>query len=180
MANNVNPDGSPGHVEGSKGALFRIDPDGAASEWKHDIGIANTMVWTPDHTRFYSVDTRKNIVFVYDYDMKTGAISNERPFFAGFDRGVPDGSNIDSEGFLWNCRHGGGCVVRVAPDGQIDRVIDILAKNPTSCTFGGSDYRTLYVTSAGIGAPPGDRWGGSVFAIESSVPGLPENRFRIG
>ncbi len=94
-----------------------------------------------------------NIVFVYDYDAATGAISNERPFLAGFERGSPDGSAVDSQGYLWNCRHGGGCIVRVAPSGEIERVIEMPARNITSCTFGGADYRTVYVTSAGLGAP---------------------------
>ena len=55
---------------------------------------------------------------------------------------------MDSEGFLWNCRYDGGCVVRVALDGTIDRVIDMPAENITTCTFGGADLTTLYITTA--------------------------------
>ena len=179
MRNNVNPDGSPGESGGNDGALFRIDPDGAVSEWKHGLGIGNTLAWSRDRTRFYFADTHQNTVWVYDYDMATGSISNERSFFAGFERGKPDGSSVDSEGFLWNCRYGGGCVVRVAPDGGIDRVVEMPSPNVTNCTFGGPAYRTLYVTSAALGAPKGDRWAGSLFALHSDVPGQPENRFRM-
>ncbi len=178
MRNNVNPDGSAGKADGTDGVLYRIDPNGAVSEWRRGVGIVNTMAWSPDHTRFYSADTLSNIVFVYDYDAATGAISNERPFLAGFERGSPDGSAVDSHGYLWNCRHGGGCIVRVAPSGEIERVIEMPARNITSCTFGGADYRTVYVTSAGLGAPQGERLAGSLFAIETDVPGLPENRFQ--
>ncbi len=32
---------------------------------------------------------------------------------------------MDSEGYLWNCRFYGNCIVRVAPDGRIDRIIDM-------------------------------------------------------
>ena len=53
------------------------------------------------------------------------------------------------------------------------------ALNLTSCTFGGPDLRTLYVTSAGLDAPPSDRLGGGVFTIQTDVPGLPENRFAV-
>ena len=179
MRNNVNPDGSAGEAEGTDGVLYRIDPDGAVSEWKRAIGISNTLCWSPDRTRFYFADTLANAIYVYDYDAGTGAIANERPFFAGFGRGLPDGSAMDSEGYLWNCRHGGGCVVRVAPDGEIDRVIEMPACNITSCTFGGPDSRTIYVTSAGLGSPRGDRLAGSLFAIETEVAGMAENRFTV-
>ena len=180
MRNNVNPDGSPGEAGGADGRLLRVDPDGAVSEWKHGIGIANTMAWSPDGKRFYSADTLGNILFTYDYDAGTGAISNERPFLAGFARGVPDGSAVDREGYVWNCRHGGGCIVCAAPDGAIERVIDMPVTHITSCTFGGADFCTLYVTTAALGAPQGERLAGSLFAIRSEVAGLPDHRFRIG
>jgi sugar lactone lactonase YvrE len=179
MRNNVNPDGSPGACGGKDGALYRIDPDGSVTERKRGIGISNTLAWSPDRTRFYFADMLENAICVYDYDAASGAIGGERPFFAGFSRGWPDGSTVDSEGYLWNCRYGGCCVVRVAPDGVIDRVIEMPALNPTSCTFGGPDLGTLYVTSAGLDAPPSDRLGGGLFAIQTDVPGQPENRFAV-
>ncbi len=177
MRNNVNPDGSAVPCGGKDGVLFRIDPDGSVTEHKRGIGISNTVAWSPDRTRFYFCDTLENAICAYDYDITTGAISSERPFFAGFPRGWPDGSAVDSEGFLWNCRYGGSCVVRVSPEGAIDRVIEMPALNLTSCTFGGPDLRTLFVTSAAVDAPPSDRLGGGLFALRTDVPGLPENRF---
>jgi sugar lactone lactonase YvrE len=179
MRNNVNPDGSPGEVGGADGALFRIDPDGTVTVWKERVGIANTLAWNPARTRFYFADTLQNRIYSYDYDQQTGAIDNERSFFEAFPRGLPDGSAIDSEGYLWNCRYGGSCVVRVAPDGTVDRVVEMPVSNITSCTFGGADYRTLYVTTASLGAPPGERLAGSLFAIPTDVAGQPENRFRV-
>lgn len=107
------------------------------------------------------------------------AIANETPFFETFPRGLPDGSAIDSEGCLWNCRFGGGCVVRIAPSGIVDRVIPMPTTNPTSCTVGGRDYRSLYVTRASLGAGPRDRLAGSLFRVDVDVPGLEENSFRL-
>ena len=179
MRNNVNPDGSPRACGGKDGVLYRIDPDGAVTEHKRGIGISNTLAWSPDRTRFYFADTLENTVFVFDYDASNGAIGGERPFFADFSRGLPDGSAVDQEGYLWNCRYGGSCVVRVAPSGAIDRVIEMPALNPTSCTFGGTDLRTLYVTSAGLDAPPSHRLGGGLFALQTGVQGQPENRFAV-
>jgi sugar lactone lactonase YvrE len=174
MRNNVTPDGSAGEAGGTDGVLFRIDPGGAVSEWKRDIGVANTLAWSPDHSLFYFADTLRNAIYVYDYD--GGAIGNERPFFTGFDRGMPDGSAMDSEGYLWNCRWGGGCVVRIAPGGAIDQTIEMPVPHITSCTFGGHDLRTLYVTTASVAAPA-LQLAGSLFAVETAVPGLPEHKF---
>jgi sugar lactone lactonase YvrE len=178
MRNNVNPDGSSGECGGTDGVLYRIDPDGSVSEWKRGIGISNTLAWSPDSTRFYFADTLLNRIWVYDYEEGTGAIANERCFFADFPRGSPDGSAMDSEGYLWNCRYGGGCIVRVDPNGAIDRIVEMPATNITSCTFGGPDYKTLYATSASLDAPRGDRLAGSLFAIRTDVAGRPENRYR--
>jgi sugar lactone lactonase YvrE len=178
MRNNVNPDGSPGEVGGKDGVLVRIDPDGSFTEWMRDICISNTVAWSPDRKRFYTADTPLNEMYVCDYDESTGSISNRRPFFHGFRRGKPDGSAVDSEGYLWSCRYGGHCIVRVSPDGEVDHIIEMPATNITTCTFGGDNLTTLYVTSAALGTIPGDRFGGGLFAINTTVKGQPENRFR--
>jgi sugar lactone lactonase YvrE len=179
MRNNVNPDGSAGAAGGRDGELLRLDPDGTVTTWRRDIGIANTVTWSPDHRRFYFADTLANVVWAFDYDPATGSIGNERPFLPGFARGLPDGSNVDSQGFLWNCRFSGGCIVRVAPDGTIDRIVEMPVSNITTCAFGGPDLKTLYVTTARNEAPASDRLAGSLFAISTEVAGLPENTFRL-
>ena len=177
MRNNVNPDGSAGEAGGQDGVLFRIDPNGSVSDWKRGVGISNTFAWSPDSRIFYFADTLDNTIFAYDYDEASRSISNERPFFSGFERGFPDGSQMDSAGFLWNCRYGGGCIVRVALDGSIDRVIEMPVSNITSCTFGGESLKTLYVTTASVKAPATERFAGGLFAIETNSAGQPENRF---
>lgn len=178
MRNNVNADGSPGEVGGTEGMLFRIDPDMRISVWERGIGIANTIAWSPDSRQFYFADTLTNIVSTYDYDPSDGSITNKRPLLVDFPRGLPDGSAVDSEGYLWNCRVGGGCLARIAPNGVLDEVIEFPGLNPTSCTFGGQDLATIYVTSSGLGIS-GDRFAGGLFAMDAGVCGLPENRFAI-
>jgi len=179
MRNNVHPDGSSGEVGGQDGILVRIDPNGRATCFREKIGISNTLAWSPDQRHFYFGDTLANVIWVYDYDASTGAISNERPFLEGFGRGYPDGSAVDSEGCLWNCRFCGNCIVRVAPNGKIDRIMEMPVKNITTCTFGGADLQTLFVTTASAEAPRGDRLAGSLFAIRTDVKGQPENRFSL-
>ena len=178
MRNNVNSDGSSGEAGGNDGILHRLDPDGRVTMHRRGIGISNTLAWSPDRRRFYSGDTLANTIWAYDYHSATGAIANEVSFFQDFDRGLPDGSTVDAEGYLWNCRYYGGCIVRVAPGGAVDRVVEMPVKNITTCTFGGSDLRTLYVTTASEQAGPGERLAGGLFAIQCEVCGQPENKFR--
>lgn len=178
MRNNVNPDGSARAAGGSDGALYRLDPDGTRTQWGRDIGIANTLAWSPNRSRFYFADTLGNILWVYDYDLATGSISNRRPFLEGFKRGLPDGSCVDREGHLWNCRYAGGCIVRVAPSGEINCVVEMPVENVTTCTFGGRDHKTLYLTTARSESAPHDRLAGGLFALRTRVAGQPENRFK--
>lgn len=177
MRNNVKAGGEPGEAGGADGVLYRIDGSGCVSEWRRDLGISNTLLWSPDNSRFYFGDTLQNQIWSYDYDQTDGSICNQQPFFQGFDRGWPDGSSIDSEGYIWNCRYGGGCIVRVAPDGSVDRVIEMPVSNLTNCTFGGKDNTTLYITSAAPDSGRWERFGGCLFAIETNVAGLPANEF---
>lgn len=180
MGNNVGPDGEGLPVIDGKGTLYRYSYGRQLDIFETGIGIPNTLCWSPDGRQFYFGDTLKNEIRVYDYDPATGDIGAGRPFFSGFERGLPDGSAMDSDGYLWNCRYGGGCVVRVAPDGQIDRVIDMPAGNVTTSTFGGANLTTLYVTTAAVDRAPDDRLAGSLFAIETGVRGMDENIFRMG
>lgn len=179
MRNNVNADGSEGEAGGTDGILFRIDPDGSVTQFEDGLGVSNTFAWSPDRRKLYFGDTLVNKIWSYDYDDRTGAIRKTGDHFAGFSRGLPDGSTIDENGFLWNCRWGGSCIVRVAPDGRVDSVIEVPTRNITNCTFGGKDLDTLYVTTAASPMDKGDRLAGSLFAVNTNVRGVPENRFRV-
>jgi L-arabinonolactonase len=115
----------------------------------------------------YFADSPRHKIWAYDYDAASGTTSNER-LFAAPHPGFPDGSCVDADGCLWNAEWGGSRVVRYTPDGRVDRVIGVPAKNPTCCAFGGTRLDTLYITSAD---------GAGLFASRPGVAGLPESRF---
>jgi len=175
MRNNVGSGGEDLDVCFENGVLYRIEHDGTVTEWNHGIGISNTVAWSPDSTTFYFGDTTANAIYQYEYDSRTGEISNERPFLVGYRHGVPDGSAMDSEGFLWNTRPGPGCLIRIAPDGHVDRIIYLPVSRPTTCAFGGEGLKTLFITSA----RSTDQLSGCVFALRTEVGGIAENRFRL-
>ena len=66
-------------------------------------------------------------------------------------------------------------MVRINPHtGFVDYVVHLPVKSPTSCTFGGENLDTLYITTRG---PDG---GGLYSAkLPSGIKGLPEPEFRI-
>ena len=179
MGNNVLPNGEGCEVGGTSGVLYRVDPQRRVTEWKRDIGISNTLCWSPNGSTFYFGDTPANRIDAFDCDTHTGDIRSPRPYFAGLDRGLPDGSAIDEEGCIWNCRFFGRCIVRVSPAGKVLQVIEMPVRNITTAAFGGDDLTTLYVTSASDRKDPGDRLAGSLMAIRTSTRGLPPARVKI-
>lgn len=181
MRNNVALDGSNIEVdwdlpENRTGSLYRVNGNGAVMRYDSGFAIPNTMVWSPDRTTMYSGDSIRNVLYAYDY--VAGSVSGRRVFTEGFDRGVPDGSAMDEEGFVWNCRYFGHCLVRFAPTGVVDHVVEMPVKNITNCAFGGRDLRTLFVTTAAVGGE--EPLAGSVFAVDVGVRGLAENQFWVG
>ncbi len=131
----------------------------------------------------YFADTYKQCIWIFGFELETGEISNRRIFRDTHAHpGKPDGSAVDAEGCLWNCEYGGWRIVRYNLAGDIDRIVPVPVANPTCCAFGGGDFRTLFFTSARqrltsdqlIQQP----LAGSVFAIRTDVPGLPEARYR--
>ncbi len=167
---------------GRTGALYRLDADLTVHRMEASIGISNSLAWSPDNRRLYFADTQDRAIFVYDYDHASGAVADRRLFASTEnDPGSPDGSTVDSEGYLWNAQWDGWRLVRYAPDGRVDRIVELPVQRPTSCAFGGPDLRVLYVTSA-IWDLEGDAlrdqpWAGGVLALDVGVAGLPEVRF---
>ena len=182
MMNNIADDDSPMDITQPTGRLYRYSTEGELTRVCEDLfGIANTLVF-PSPGQLVTADTLANALYGYTIEPETGWLSDRRVVVADFPRGLPDGSCLDAEGFVWNARvAGGGCLLRFAPDGRIDRVVELACSWPTSCAFGGPGLATLFVTSARftmtaahLDAAPQE---GGLFAVDVGVRGLPVNRF---
>jgi sugar lactone lactonase YvrE len=90
----------------------------------------------------------------------------------------PDGACVDAEGFVWNAQWGGNRVVRYAPDGSKNFVLDMPVSQATCVAFGGNNLNLLAVTSARIGlsdeAMAQQPQAGNLFIFQTDVTGLPE------
>ncbi|CAM3403187.1 SMP-30/gluconolactonase/LRE family protein [Paracoccus nototheniae] len=170
--------------EGPKGSLYRVDPDLSVTRVEQGIICSNGPCFSPDDKTFYFTDTWSGEVWAYDYDIATGSLANRR-CFAKVDTangGAADGATVDGEGFYWMALVYDGRLCRFAPDGSLDREIQMPVKKVTSVQFGGPDMDVLYVTS--MAKPPLPRFPGdgvlrgSLFAITGlGVTGVPEPRF---
>lgn len=179
MQNNVLHDGGSISVTQNLGELLCLEAGGRIRIWHADIGIANTIAWSPSGDSFYFGDTLRNVIYTCGFDRDSGLTTRAVAFAKDFPRGLPDGSAMDSQGYLWNCRYGGSSIVRFAPDGSVAEVIEVPIKNPTTCAFGGPDLKTLYVTSAIAPDTNESGLGGALFCVQMEVTGLPSNLFRL-
>jgi sugar lactone lactonase YvrE len=179
MRNNVAADGANVEVSGEHGSLYRVSPDRKVSVWDTGFGITNTVVWSPDNATFYCGCSVRNIIYAYDYDSRTNSIGNRRTFVSGLSRGLPDGSAMDANGYLWNCRFFGGSILRLSPAGALEGIVQMPVSNITNCCFGGRDLQTLFITTASLHAPKGERLAGGLFSVRLDVAGAPAGRFRL-
>tara|TARA_B100000927_G_scaffold116478_1_gene94263 strand:+ start:107 stop:1000 length:894 start_codon:yes stop_codon:yes gene_type:complete len=178
MQNNFDKNGESIPIKKNIGKLYRVDNDKTISIVEDNLGIPNTFVWSPDSKDFYFTDTLDGNIMKYDYDLETGNLSNKQ-FFAKFDRGFPDGSTMDTDGCLWNCRWGGSCVVRYTPSGEVDQVIEMPVENITNCVFGGKDLKTLFITSANNPGKNQHELDGNLFSINLNYQGLEDHKSKI-
>lgn len=157
------------------GSLYRLDPDLSVHVVLEGVTISNGLEWAPDGRRAYYNDTTTHRISVFEYDAEAGLTG--RRTFVDVD-GNPDGLTVDAEGGVWTALFGSGVVHRYTPDGVLDAVVEVPARQVTACTFGGDGLDRLFVTTSRENLDPGDDpLAGSVFAVPAGVRGLPVREF---
>lgn len=132
------------------------------------LGVPNGMDWSLDNKTMYFIDTAEKGVDAFDYDDRSGTISNRRRAFSV--DGLPDGMCIDREGMLWVALWGSGRVMRFDPsNGQALACVEVPAPNVSSCCFAGRDLDRLIITTSGEGHSDGVS--GSLFCADVGVSG---------
>ena len=168
------------------GKLYLIEGRAALRVVEEGIELSNGLAFSPDDRTLYYADSARRLIYAYDVDARTGSLSRRRVFAkVGDEEGIPDGTTVDSQGFLWCAQWYGGQVVRYDPDGTVQRRVKLPVRQVASLNFGGNDLTDLYITTAGENwpstlAPPGydynaGNFGGGLYRLRLDVPGKPEH-----
>ena len=157
---------------GKYGSLWILDTDGSISCLEDKIGpVPNGICFSPDLSTLYLMESSEWMMYSYDYDRKTGALSNRR------ERKLPvsaDGIAMDVAGNLWSADCIGGMpAVCFNADFEIVKAYEFPSYRALSLAFGGCDKKTLFVATAADGPRVGEH-DGSIFMIRTEHRGCDE------
>lgn len=176
-------------------ALDRAHPELHLVE--RGVMVSNGLAWSPDGRTMYWADTARHMVFGYDLEQpgrwppQLGPVNplvrfDPKPEGWTFEQmqrlpygGRPDGAAVDSQGNYWIAMYEGARVVCLSPQGKVIAEYPTPAQCPTMVCFGGSDLRTLYLTTARQKRSAAELAlypdSGAVFSMRVETPGLPVN-----
>jgi sugar lactone lactonase YvrE len=169
-------------LRGPTGGFYRLGADRSVLRLLDGITVPNSTAFSPDDRTLYFADTPRHAIWAFDFDIEAGTIANRRVFAdLAARKGLPDGSCVDADGFLWNAEFAGARLTRYAADGRVDRTVELPVTSPTCCCFGGERLDTLYVVSSthrhSAAQRAAEPFSGGLLAIDAGVRGLPEAAF---
>lgn len=170
-------------LEEGSGNLFCVNSDLKIEKKLDQLTIPNGMAWNSSADTFYFIDTIARELYSFQYQKESGEISN-RSVICEFDEelGYPDGMAIDSDDKLWIALYAGRKVIQINPkNGHIEFEIRVPVPKPTSCTFGGDNLKTLFITTCREYMDESDvekaPLSGSLFSVDLPFRGRPVDRF---
>lgn len=162
-------------------SVARVDADGVVTTLFDGVACANSTCFSPDGSTLYFADSPTRRIEAFAYDQAAGTPGQRRTLVERAGQGVPDGSCVDAEGFIWNAVWDGGRVERWSPEGRLTAVIELPVARPTCCAFGGPDLATLYITTSRLGLADEDLArqpaAGSLFIAVPGVRGVADTPF---
>jgi len=155
------------------GSLYRLEHDLTLTTVLTGVTISNGLGWTDGGATMYYIDTPTQRVDRFRVGAD-GGLSDRTPVVQVSD-GAPDGMTLDDEGCLWVALWGAAAVHRYAPTGELLAVVEVDAPQVSSCAFGGTDGRTLFVTTSQEGYDESESAAhpnaGHLFAVDVGVSG---------
>jgi sugar lactone lactonase YvrE len=170
--------------EHEAGALYILKKDGCFEKKIDKSTISNGLAWDVQKGKMYYIDSMKDSIRSYDFEPETCSLSNEKTIIQRPDCRYFDGMTIDTEGMLWVAHCTDFCIRRWNPEtGEELLKIDLPVPKVTSLTFGGDDYKTLFITTAQehMSQEEIEKYplSGSVFYIETEYQGFETNIFKL-
>lgn len=158
-------------------ALYCIE-SGHASLTIPDLIVGNGLAFSPKGDSVFLSDTRHKCIWRFDYNLQTGAFSNQqliKQYTDGTAR--PDGACFSADGSYWVAILEGYRLDRFSEQGEFIESIDIPLAKPTMPCFGGKNGNVLLVCSAQADEKFPNKPGfenTSLIACETRLMALPE------
>ncbi len=116
------------------GTLYEFYSSGNVKVKIENTTISNGVLWSGNCTKFYFIDSPTYEIHQYDYDIKTGNISNKTTMASiAKETGLPDGRGV----------------IRINPKtGETVSEVIVPVPKVTSCAFGGAHLDEFYITTA--------------------------------
>jgi sugar lactone lactonase YvrE len=166
------------------GALYRVTSSGQGECVAEEIITSNGLAWSADARTMFHSDSRRRVLYAWDFDAVTGQIRNRRLVSELTDAiGRPDGGATDAAGWYWSAGVTAGQLNRFDVLGARDTPLPFPVPAPTMPCFGGPDLRTLFVTSLRMGlsdeALEKAPLSGAIFRAQVETPGVAVARFVV-
>lgn len=152
-------------------SLHRVDPDGTIATVADEVDFPNGSVVIGDGRTLIVAETWEARLTAFELN-EAGKLSNRR-VFADLGKRQPDGICADAEGAIWAGIYNTGEFVRILDGGQVTDCVQFNGSG-ISCTLGGAEGRTLFMT-AFIGSEEDMASGkrnSAIFTADVNVPGL--------
>jgi|TARA_A100001518_G_C1226680_1_gene76923 sugar lactone lactonase YvrE len=130
------------------GSIFSINIKGELTPQAKHITIPNTLCWSPDNAYCYLTDSYKRILYRAPFPDQLDSFSQFPWQKSDCSNTTYDGGAVDQQGHLWIARWGGSRIDEIDSAGNTRNQYLVPALQPSSCCFGGKDYRLLFVTTA--------------------------------
>jgi len=147
------------------GPVCYVNAEGEASRVASNIGFPNGLGVRADEKVLIVCESLTGMLLSYRIEEPGVLSATPKPNGMIGRRSVPDGFCFDASGQIIVAGHGSNNLfVLDGNDGRPIQIIELPDAGPTNCCFGGTDFRTLFVTSSDHGY---------VYAIDWPIEGMP-------
>ncbi len=129
------------------GEILLVTPDGEVRTVASGLATPNGLVITPDGSTLIVSETFAGRLLSYAIG-PDGTLGEPRVFATLEGGGHPDGICIDAEGAVWVAHSDAGGFTRVLDGGEVTHRIETPGRWSIAPALGGSDGRTLFLSTA--------------------------------
>lgn len=127
-----------------KMGVYYVSADGQVSRVIDNLSRPNGVILSPDEKTLYVLSGASNVM-AYPVN-SPGQLGQGRVFVQLQSTSNGDGMTVDTQGNLYLTRPGINAIEVVTAQGKSLGLIQV-PESPSNCTFGGADFKTLYITA---------------------------------